>query len=168
MSAAGELRTQIDAARALLAMFALDLENDDILQRDMVEGSTDLHDAIRHALARIVEIRALVSGINATLSVLGERGKRLEDQEERIRAALLTAMEVGGLQRLETPLGTVSCRAVPPSLVITDEAAIPDDFKVTQTPKLDRRAVLAALKDGKAIPGAELSNGGQTLQVRLG
>jgi hypothetical protein len=164
------LRRETEAARALLADLYPILENDDAMRRDVVEGETNMHDAIRQAIARIVEIRALVEGINATLRILGERGNRLEDQEERIRAAMLTAMEVAGLPKLETPLGTVSRRAVPPSVLVTDEAVIPAAYWNPQPPKLARATLLAALKalrPGEHIPGAELSNGGATIALKL-
>jgi len=170
-SATEELRRQTDAARALLAAYQDILGEDAAARRDAVEGETSLHDAIRAGIARLAEIRALVSGIEAFVEAAKERGDRLLAQDQRIRAALLTALEVGGLPSLETPLGTVSRRAVPPSLVITDEAAIPDDFKVPQPPKIDRRKLLDALKSGDPayadIPGVELSNGGTTVAIRL-
>jgi Gp157 protein len=167
MSATQELHREVEAAKALLAALApLDLENDGALHRDMVEGSTDLHEAIRGAVARIVELRALKSGVATTMQILAERRDRFDDQEGRIRAALLTAMEVGRLQSLETTLATVSRRAVAPSAVVIAESEIPDHFKIPQPPKLDKRALLAALKEGP-VAGAELSNGGMTIAVRL-
>ncbi len=168
MSAVHDLNIQIAAARTLAATLLPILENDDDLRRDMVEGETSLHDAIRQALARIVEIRALIEGIQATVNVLAGRAERLGGQERNIRDAIFAAMDVGGLRSLETPLGTVSRRAVAPSLVVTNEADIPAQFWTSQAPKLDRRGVLAALKEGATIPGAELSNGGLTLAIRFG
>jgi hypothetical protein len=168
-SAAGELHRQIEAARALVAEMFPFVENDDDLRRDMIEGSTDLHEALRSAVARIVEIGTMQAGLKATLAQFKERAGRLESQEERIRAAMLAAMEVAGLQRLETPLGTVSRKAVAPSVVVTDESLVPAGFWKRGDPKLDKKALLDALKAlpaGERIPGAELSNGGATIQIR--
>ena len=39
------------------------------------------------------------------------------------------------------------------------------DFWVRQDPKLDKRALLAALRDGP-VAGAALSNGGSTVSIR--
>ena len=167
MSAVQELRTQTDAARALVGALLPILENDDELHRDMVEGETGLHDAIRHALARIVEIRTLVAGINATLFVLGDRGKRLEDQEERIRAALLTALEIGGLSNLETSLGTVSRVRVQPSVIVTNAADIPWRYLRYPEPEPKKAEIKAALKRGEVVPGATLGNGSSTVAIKL-
>ncbi|HEY7550644.1 MAG TPA: siphovirus Gp157 family protein [Hyphomicrobiaceae bacterium] len=168
-SAIGDLRSQVEAARALVAALYPILENDDDARRDMVEGETDLHDAIRAGVARIVEIAALRTGIQATTKVLKERLDRLDAQEERLRAAMLAGMEIASLPRLETPLGTVSRKAVAPSVVVTDESIVPAGFWKRADPALDKRALLAALKAlpaGARIPGAELSNGGATIQIR--
>ena len=168
-SAVGELRQQTEAALALVAALYPILENDDVLRRDMVEGSTDLHEALRSAVARIIEIEALRVGIQQTIKVMKDRLAAYDGQEERLRAAMLAAMEAGGLQRLETALGTVSRKAVAPSVVITDELLVPAGFWKRGDPKLDKRALLDALKalpPGEHIPGATLSNGGTTIQIR--
>ena len=170
-SAVGALHRQTEAARALVAEIFPFVENDDDTRRDMIEGSTDLHEAIRGGVARIVEIGAMQAGLKATMTQMKERAGRLESQEERIRAAMLIAMEVAGLQRLETPHGTVSRKAVAPSVVVTNESDIPAEFWKRADPTLDKRALLAALKErpaGEHIPGAELSNGGMTLALKLG
>mgnify|MGYP001611314841 CR=1 FL=1 len=166
MSAVQELRTQIDAARALVAAFQNILGDDAEAKADLVEGETGLYEALRAGLARIVELRALVAANEHIQDDLRARLKRFGDQEERIRAAMLTAMEVGGLPRLETPLGTVSRRALAPTLVITDETQIPEPFWRNE-PKLNRMALLAALRIGDQIPGASLSNGGATVALKF-
>jgi len=48
---------------------------------------------------------------------------------------------------------------------VVDEGEIPEEFFVEQAPKLDRKSLLASLKDGP-IDGATLSNGALTLQIR--
>jgi hypothetical protein len=52
-------------------------------------------------------------------------------------------------------------------VVITDEHAIPQAFWRPQPPKLDRKAIGEALKAGQAVPGAQLSNGGTTLAIKV-
>jgi hypothetical protein len=55
-----------------------------------------------------------------------------------------------------------------PKAIILNEADIPSKFWKAQDPKLDRKAVLDALKAKEAVAGAELSNGGETIQIRWG
>jgi hypothetical protein len=52
-------------------------------------------------------------------------------------------------------------------VLIVDEAAIPADFWKPSDPKLDKKAVGEALKAGREVAGAMMSNGGETLQVRV-
>jgi hypothetical protein len=60
---------------------------------------------------------------------------------------------------------TLSLRAVAVSVIVIDETEIPTKFWKASAPKLDKRAVLEALKAKETVPGASLSNGGQTLAL---
>jgi len=71
-----------------------------------------------------------------------------------------------GLKKLEQPDFTASTRAGIPSLVVVSDDVIPDTYWVPQPPKLDRQALLAELKRGGEIPGAQLGNPKPTLAVR--
>ena len=72
------------------------------------------------------------------------------------------------LRKLELPTATLSIKAVPAKAEITDEALLPSKFFKAQDPKLDKKAVLDALKAKEDVPGAVLSNGGETLSIRGG
>jgi len=82
------------------------------------------------------------------------------------RALIASALEIAELKKLETPAGTIFVRAFAPKAIINDESAIPSDYFETPAPKLNKSAVAAALKEGRDIPGATLSNGGSTIQIR--
>jgi hypothetical protein len=45
-----------------------------------------------------------------------------------------------------------------PSLVVVDEAVIPDGFWEPQAPRLNRQTLLAELKQGESIAGVALCN----------
>ena len=70
------------------------------------------------------------------------------------------------MKKITEPDFTVSLRPVPPSLVVTDEAEIPEEYWLPQPPKLDRLGLLATLKRGKTAPGATLNNPQMTISVR--
>ena len=55
---------------------------------------------------------------------------------------------------------------MPPKAEIVDESMIPSKFWKPSDPKLDRKAVLEALKAKEDVPSATLSNGSETLMVR--
>jgi hypothetical protein len=58
-----------------------------------------------------------------------------------------------------------SVRAEPVTSIVS-EGKLPEAYWVPQPPKLDRQSLLADLKRGAVIPGAELANPKPTLAVR--
>ena len=161
-----ELRHETEAARALLSNLKDILGDDDQAIADAVEGETSIHEAIASGVARLLELDELHSGIAALIANLKDRGERFERQRDNIRTALCAAMEATNLKKVELPVATLSLRAVPPKVEIIDEAAIPARFFKQAEPKLDKKAVMDALKDKQDVPGAMLSNGGVTISIK--
>ncbi len=62
-------------------------------------------------------------------------------------------MEQADLRKIMEPDLTVSLRPSRPPLMIIDEAAIPRGFLKPQPDKLDRLGLIAALRDGRDVPG---------------
>lgn len=81
--------------------------------------------------------------------------KSIENRQKSIKDYLrfLTDEQGGRMLTDEHVLKTV--KAGGQQVKIEDEAAVPDTFTVTTT-KLDKGAIKDALKDGQAVPGAEL------------
>lgn len=165
-SASHQLHEQIEAARVLLANFRDILGDDAQAKADAVEGETDLREAIATGLARIAEVEMLETGITEAMKNLKARADRLGDQKEALRTALTVALELAEVPSLETPLGTISLRSVPPKLEIVEEAEIPSKYWKPQEPKLDKAALTAALKSKDIVPGAKLDNGSVTVMIR--
>lgn len=162
------LHTATTAADVLKAQLREIVGEDDAeLFRDTIEGEIDLVGLINMAAAQNVADAGMVEGISEIVNKLVARRDRIKKRVEMRRVAILTAMQAGEIRSLETPAGTLSRKAVPPSALIIEEASIPSDYWKESAPTLDKRAVLAALKEGKAVPGAQLSNGGETLAVRV-
>lgn len=160
------LERETDAARVLRDHLAEISGDDAELIRDMIEGETSIRELIDAAVEQIGRDRAAVMGIDAFMEQQANRKHRLERRQEAFRVAVRVAMEVAELSKHDLPIATVSRKPLGPKLVTTDEAAIPSAFWKPQPPKLDRKAVTDALKDKQQVPGAELSNGGETLQIR--
>jgi hypothetical protein len=70
------------------------------------------------------------------------------------------------LGKIKEPDFTASLRPAPPRVIILAEHDIADDFLKPQPPKLDRQAILDALKCGRSVRGATLSNQESILSVR--
>lgn len=161
------LHTAIKAADVLKEQLR-EIAGDDVeVIRDTMEGEIDLRGLISLAAEQNLHDAALLSGIDDAMSRLRERKDRYEKRIAMRRAAILAAMTAGEIKTLETPSGTLTRKAVPPSVLIVDEAAIPSEFWKPSDPKLDKRAVTEAVKAGRDVPGAMLGNGSETLQVRV-
>lgn len=168
MSDVREISREAEAARSLLANIrdVMALDADEALT--VVEGETNLIEAIGKAVDRIATVDAHHKALAEQSVTLAARKARFEQQGELLRAAVLSAMGVADLKKLELPQATLTRKAVAPKAVILSEADIPSQFWKPQDPKLDRKAVLDALKAKEAVAGAELSNGGETIQIRFG
>lgn len=161
------LHIEGEAARALLLNIKDVVADDAEMIETAIEGETNLKEVISAAVDRILELDAHEEAIAAQIASLQVRRERFEHQSDRIKAAIHAAMGQAELRKLELPQATLGVRAVPPKCEITDESLIPSKYWKAQDPKLDRKAVLEALKAKEDVPGVTLSNGGETLSMRV-
>ena len=166
-----DMSKEIAAASALkeqLRSVLADAETDTILLTDMIEGETNLFETIDAILAQIGGDQAHIEGIEQFESKLSARKARIEKRVALMRAMLTNALEIVGERKFEQPLATLTLKAVAPKLVVTDEALIPAKYFVTSEPSLNKKAVADDIKSNITVPGAELDNGGATVQIRFG
>lgn len=164
-----DIQRQAQAAKALRESIAQLLENDgdEHLAIDMIEGETSLLECIDALLAANTQDAVIVAGVEKVAADLSARKSRVEGRIQMRRALIEQAMLTAEIKKLERPAATLSLSNRAPSAVIADEASIPSRFWIAADPKLDRKALLAALKAGEAVPGAALSNAAPTLSVRV-
>lgn len=162
-----QLKMQGEAAAALLANVRDVIGDDDEMALTVVEGETSLVEVISQATERLNDLDAYTTALAAQIKALTDRKGRFEAQHDRIKAAICVAMQQAELRKLELPHATLSIKAVAAKADITDESLIPSKFWKPSDPKLDRKAVLDALKAKEVVPGATLSNGGETLSIRV-
>ena len=139
---------------------------DDETIRDTLEGVTNLHELIAGIIRSALLDEALQVGLRSRLADMKKRLARLEERDAKKRQLALEAMSEVGLKKLEQPDFTASARAGPPPLVIVAEDDVPEPYWVPQPPKLDRQSLLADLKRGDVISGAQLGNPKPCLAVR--
>lgn len=161
----------LDATRVTLEIERLlaeypELAEDEALRADMIEGSTDAFAVLSLIVATMREASAMVAAIKIQADALWSRAERFERREKAMRALAQRIMEAANIRKAELPEATLSIRAVAPSLVITDESALPDwAWRVKREP--DKAVIKERMKAGDFVPGAEMSNGGSTLSVRV-
>lgn len=111
-------------------------------------------------------IRSIELGVNALKDEekrLAERRQSLEKKVSILKTTLKDNMEAVGTAKIKSNLFTVWVQNNPPSVEITDETQL-EAFSVPQPPKLDKKAIAAALKDGVELNGARLV---QTTGIRI-
>ena len=141
-----------------------DLDNETLA--DTLEGITDLHEMIAAVIRSALVDEALQVGLRGRVIEMKERLSRLELRANKKRELALEAMTEVGLTRLEQPDFTAFTRAGSPSLIVIAEERIPEPYWLPQPPKLDRQAILAELKRGTEVQGAQMSNPKPVLSVR--
>jgi len=161
------LKTELQLYQVLRDRLAQEFpETDDETIRDTLEGITNLHEMIAAVIRSALVDEALHAGLCCRMDDMKERLSRLETRAGKKRELALHAMSEAGLAKLEQPDFTASARAGSPALIVVSEQAIPEAYWQPQPPKLDRQGLLGELKQGAAIPGAELSNPKPVLMVR--
>src|SRR5690606_13136534 len=130
------------------------------------EGLTDLHEIVAAIVRSALVDEALAKGLKARIREMQERLDRLEDRVSKRRGIARDVMLDTNIKKITAPDFTVSVREGTPGLTVADQSAIPEAYWQPQPPKLDRQALLGALKQGTQVPGVLLSNNPPVLSVR--
>lgn len=132
---------------------------------DTLEGCTNLHEAIESVLQSIAEDDVMIDGMNVRLGLLEQRKQRVIQRKDGKRQALLEAFQRADLPKITTCEGTVYRSKVAPKVIITDESLLPESaFKITKS--VDKTAIKKDLNNGLSVPGAFMSNGGETINIK--
>ncbi len=133
---------------------------------DTVEGLTALPEIVEAIIRAALADEALASGLKSHIEAMQGRLQRLVERAAARRGIARDAMVEAGLRKVTAPDFTASIRAGSSSLIILDEALIPNGYWEPRAPKLNRQALLADLKRDGAIAGVALSQPEPTLAVR--
>jgi len=161
-------RTRYDLNKQSIAAAELirEIGSDDAeLTHDMVEGETDLFEAIEAALAEIDQCDILASGLQSHILELQKRLSRIKNRAKAVRGLIDQAFQMAEIESHVFPTATITLKSVPAKLIVTDEAQIPSRFFEPQPPKLDKKELTKAAKAGD-VAGVTMSNGGKTIQIR--
>lgn len=146
-----------------------DLVEDDEVDLETLESALgQVEDNIE---LKVENMAKLVKGIDGNIDMLKAEEKRLaekrrvlENKQKNIKSYLENQLRVMEIDKVKTPLFTVSLQKNPPSVEILDENKIPEQFKkVTYT--VVKKDILEALKNGQVIEGATIKQG-KSLRIR--
>ena len=134
---------------------------------DTLEGASGLPEAIAAVVRSSLDDAAIIEALKGRLEELDLRLGRFKDRYEKKRALARWAMQEAGLDKVMAEDFSVGLRKGLEKLDVRDEGQIPTEYFVPQPAKLDRKAVLDALKMGSTVTGAGLVMGETSIQVRV-
>jgi predicted nuclease with TOPRIM domain len=125
--------------------------------RNTLESIQDsIEDKVENTAKVIKSIEADVLAIKEEEKRLKERRQALESRIDNIKDYLKEQLEKTGIDKVKRPTITVSIQNNPPKAEIVDEKTIPLTYKIPQPAKLNKKAILEAMKNGEKVPGAVL------------
>jgi hypothetical protein len=142
-----------------------ELEADDQLRSDMIEGETDTFEFLGKLEQKRQGAVAMSNAIGVWAADIRGRQERFERREEAMRKLMFSIMQTAHINKAELPEATLSIRAGTPKIIITNEAELPDQYcQLKRIP--DKLLIKNEIITGQVIPGAELSNAEPVLSIR--
>ncbi len=142
-----------------------ELEEDDILRADMIEGETDLHSYLRTIERERHHAEALAVATREVIESARKRRHRFVRRDEALTRLMFNLLQHGNLRRVELPEATLSIANSPRSVVIIDEGLLPKScIRIKTEP--DKIAIKQMLDAGNDVPGACFSNPEPHLTIR--
>lgn len=157
----------VDQYRSLQA---LDIEEvpEEVL-RDTLEGlGGELQIKATNVAMYQQNLQSFADAVSEAAKKMQARAKRLQAKADDVRHYLQSCMEAAQITKIESPELSLVIKKNPPTLVIAEDATIPDEFMVTPPPVApypDKVAIKRALNEGKNIDGCRLEQG-QRLEIR--
>lgn len=152
-----------------LARQLSDLDLDPQTIADTLDGSDEqmaLEEKVQgyEMVARTIESSR--SAIKAEIKRLQDLDKAIDARAALLRKRVLTAMQELGIQKIVCPLFEMRIQKSPPALDVFEEKLVPDEFWHMPTERvLDRAALKEAIKKGRDVQGARLTQG-ESLRIK--
>lgn len=121
---------------------------------DTVE-SLGAEEAIEGVIKAIRNTLADAEAYKAEAERLTEKKRAAEEKADRLKKLILDYLTTTNQKKASAGIFSVSRRSSK-SCELYDEGQIPEAYLVYQPPKVDKKTILAELKEGKEIPGARL------------
>ena len=117
----------------------------------------------------VLTLNASAEAIHSAADAMRTRAERIEKRAESIKHYLLLQFQITDQRKIETTELTISRRTNPVAVQVTDEHAVPPIYWVQpepQPPRLDKKAIKAALQAGERVDGCFLESG-ERVEIRL-
>lgn len=130
----------------------LEWAEDEVLEQKTINDTLEgLHYELEEkadACATIIsKLESNIEMIDREQERLQARKRTIKNNINSLRDNLKNAMLLIGKTKFKTTLHSYNIQKNPPSVQVLDESKIPKDFFIEQEPKLDKKALLAFLKE---------------------
>lgn len=105
------------------------------------------------------EIESEADGIDEEAKRLSAMVRTRRNRSASLKSYLKSCMEALSQLKIKGALCTVAIQNNPPAVNVTDAKTIPAQYWTPADPILNKSVLLADLKAGQAVPGAEISVG---------
>ncbi|MBV1816900.1 siphovirus Gp157 family protein [Clostridium cochlearium] len=143
------------------------LDNPEVPQEMLEESLNKINDELDVKLENIAKliksIEVDVKGFKEEEKRLANRRKSSENRITNLKEYVKGAMRAVGLKKIKGRVFTLGIQRNAPSVEITKEESIPEKYFILEK-KLVKKDILAALKEGKEVPGATIK---QTESLRI-
>ena len=114
----------------------------------------------------------ILTGLKAQVAVVDEEIKRLQTRKscvqnniDRMKQSLEDSMRATGKTKFRTDLFSFGIQKNPPTVEIIDVELIPSLYLIPQDPKVDKKSILAYIKEHGDTEYAKLTQG-ESLRIR--
>ena len=167
VAAIRDLRQEVRETASLIATLRKLCGDDEQAFLDTLEGECDINAAASRVVRWMLEQDANALVCNGLAATYVARAQMFSERHDRAKGALLDLLNELGVKSLPLPEASLTAKATPPKLIgDVDAASLPDNLRRTSYAP-DKAAIKAELAAGREVSGFSLSNGGQTLQVKV-
>lgn len=144
---------------------------DGVDESQLIDALNDVNEAFEEKAKSILFLIRNIEG-NIELSKIEEsrlsnRRKSMEKQLDSIKSYLIMNMAESGKTKIDNGVIKASYIKPKPSLMLSDESVIPDEYRVPKvTISIDKKLLLADLKEGKEVKGASIGESKAGLSIK--
>ncbi|NHL37606.1 siphovirus Gp157 family protein [Clostridium botulinum] len=146
----------------------LDLvDNPEVAKEVLEESLNQIHEEMDIKLENVAKVIKSIEvdakGLKEEEKRLADRRKSLENRIVNLKEYAENSMRATGITKIKGKVFTLGIQKNTPRVEITEEESIPEEYFEIEK-KLVKKDILAALKEGKEVPGAAIK---QTESLRI-
>lgn len=148
----------------------LDLLENEEVPKEMLEEALksvegDIEEKLENIAKLVKSIDVDIKGYKDEESRLAGKRKALENKQASLKAYIESSLIAIDKKKFKGKIFTLAIQKNAPSVNVVELMDIPKEYLVYSEPTIDKKAILADLKEGKEVPGAELKQS-ESLRIK--